>query len=205
MIFQTSPQVLSSYTNDLGETYLTVQLADGSETIMSPSQWEYYLASLEAVEQLQQEEVQQTSLTTSEDDEQRLIDEMNYPLGSEVGEADELTQLPTIYADTGATTSVDDDSVSSLSAVSNTFTEIMDWFGDTFFIEKTNTTTRDGYHTERYSYSSTYQLVQLPFEETVTEVVNVLNPSAVASAVVVILTLITCFTWLKNAIFGRLS
>lgn len=206
MSSQYYPTVLYTYVGTDGITYLQVEMEDGSVQDMTQGQYEYYLASLEAVEKLSDSSEggahqRDTSKTDTSEDPAN----SRYELGDVVGEYDELTQLPTVYAETGSTNSVDESGVSPLSDVSNTFTEIMDWFGDTFFIEKTNTTTRDGFHTERYSYSSSYQLVQLPFEETVTEVVTVLNPSAVASAVVVVLTLITCFTWLKNAIFGRLT
>lgn len=203
MISQYYPTVLYTYVGTDGITYLQVEMEDGSVQDMTQGQYEYYLASLEAVEKLSETSegrADQRDTSISEDPANS-----RYELGDEVGVYDELTQLPTVYAETGSTNSDDESGVSPLADVSNTFTEIMDWFGDTFFIEKTNTTTRDGFHTERYSYSSSYQLVQLPFEETVTEVVTVLNPSAVASAVVVVLTLITCFTWLKNAIFGRLT
>lgn len=189
-----------TYVGTDGVTYLQVELEDGSVQDMTQEQYDYLLASLKAVEELSQSPSDEQLASTANDPANS-----RYELGDEVGEVDELTQLPTVYADSGSTNSTDESGVSPLADVSNTFTEIMDWFGDTFFIEKTNTTTRDGYHTERYSYSSSYQLVQLPFEETVTEVVTVLNPSAVASAVVVVLTLVTCFTWLKNAIFGRLT
>lgn len=189
-----------TYVGTDGVTYLQVELEDGSVEDMTQEQYDYLLASLKAVEELSQSPSDEQLASTANDPANS-----RYELGEEVGEVDELTQLPTVYADSGSTNSTDESGVSPLADVSNTFTEIMDWFGDTFFIEKTNTTTRDGYHTERYSYSSSYQLVQLPFEETVTEVVTVLNPSAVASAVVVVLTLVTCFTWLKNAIFGRLT
>lgn len=203
MSSQYYPTVLYTYVGTDGITYLQVEMEDGSVRDMTQEQYEYYLASLKAVEELSE-----TSEGCADQRDTSIFEDpanSRYELGDEVGEYDELTQLPTVYAETGSTNSSDESGVSPLADVSNTFTEIMDWFGDTFFIEKTNTTTRDGFHTERYSYSSSYQLVQLPFEETVTEVVTVLNPSAVASAVVVVLTLITCFTWLKNAIFGRLT
>lgn len=200
MILQYYPTIVYTYLGVDGITYFQVEMEDGSIQDMTQEQYEYLLASLKAVEELSNSPTDEQLASTSNDPANS-----RYELGDEVGESDELTQLPTVYAEYSSTSSADESGVSPLADVSNTFTEIMDWFGDTFFIEKTNTTTRTGYHSERYSYSSSYQIVQLPFEETVTEVVHLLNPSAIASAVVVVLTLITCFTWLKNAIFGRLS
>lgn len=202
------PEILSQYTNDLGETYYSVRLADGSETIMSPSQWEYYLDTQDALEKLAQADAGSDVSVSDEQILETLEDPANarYELGSEVGEdsSDDAVFI-------GSATPYSDGDVSapalyaSLPDIDNTFSVIIDWFGDTFFVERTNTTTRTGYHSERYSYSGTAQIYELPFEETVTETVQVLNPAAIFAAVLVVLTFVTVVTWLRNAIFGRMS
>jgi hypothetical protein len=81
----------------------------------------------------------------------------------------------------------------------------MDWFGDTFFIERTETVHKSGYTSERYSYNSSTQLIQLPYEEDSTTTSQVLNPQACVSALLVVLVFVTTVTWIKNAIWGRMS
>ena len=93
----------------------------------------------------------------------------------------------------------------NLPNISNSFTAIMDWFGDTFFIERTETVHKSGYTSERYSYNSSTQLIQLPYEEDSTTTSQVLNPQACVSALLVVLVFITTVTWIKNAIWGRMS
>ena len=93
----------------------------------------------------------------------------------------------------------------NLPNVSNSFTAIMDWFGDTFFIERTETVHKSGYTSERYSYNSSTQLIQLPYEEDSTTTSQVLSPQACVSALLVVLVFITTVTWIKNAIWGRMS
>ena len=93
----------------------------------------------------------------------------------------------------------------NLPNVSNSFTSIMDWFGDTFFIERSETVHKSGYTSERYSYNSSTQLIQLPYEEDSTITSQVLNPQACVSALLVVLVFITTVTWIKNAIWGRMS
>ena len=93
----------------------------------------------------------------------------------------------------------------NLPTVSNSFTSIMDWFGDTFFIERSETVHKSGYTSERYSYNSSTQLIQLPYEEDSTTTAQVLNPQACVSALLVVLVFVTTVTWIKNAIWGRMS
>lgn len=82
--------------------------------------------------------------------------------------------------------------------------ELMEWLGDVFWIEESVTTVRDGYHTERYSYSGNQALtVQLPFHETLTETKQVLNWSAVAAFFLVILTFVTVVTTFRAAVLKR--
>lgn len=93
----------------------------------------------------------------------------------------------------------------NLPDISNSFTNIMDWFGDTFFIERSQTVHKSGYTSERYSYNSSTQLIQLPYEEDSTTTSQVLNPQACVSALLVVLVFITTVTWIKHAIWGRMS
>lgn len=82
--------------------------------------------------------------------------------------------------------------------------ELMDWLGDVFFVEQSVTTTRDGYHTERYSYSGNQALtVQLPFHEVVTETHQAFNWSAAAAFLIVVLTFVTVVTTFKAAVLHR--
>lgn len=79
--------------------------------------------------------------------------------------------------------------------------DIMDWLGDVFYKDVTETTHRQGYHTERYSYSGNQALtVQLPFNETVTTTKQVLDGQAVGAFVIVVLTFVTVVTALKRVI-----
>lgn len=80
----------------------------------------------------------------------------------------------------------------------------MDWLGDVFFTEQQVVTQRNGYHTERYSYSGNQALtVQLPFDETVTETKQVFNWSAAAAFILVVLTFITVVTTVRAAVLRR--
>lgn len=82
--------------------------------------------------------------------------------------------------------------------------DLMDWLGDVFFVEQKVVTRRDGYHTERYSYSGSQNLtVKLPFEETVTETRQVFNWSAAAAFILVVLTFITVVTTVRAAVLRR--
>jgi len=72
-----------------------------------------------------------------------------------------------------------------------------------FFIERSETVHKSGFTSERYSYNSSTQLIQLPYEEDITTTSQVLNPQACVSALLVVLVFITTVTWIKNAIWGR--
>lgn len=185
-----------------GLNYYTVSYDDGATVQdMTVEQYEYLVSSAKAVEQLEQTEtVNQSSPTEASGDTSHGISEAP-------AEASEPDEIPfegslTAYDDNAANTPA---LFANLPDVDNTFTSIMDWFGDTFFVERTQQTVKTGYTSERYSYSGSTQLIQLPYEETVTETVQVLNPQAIAAAVVVVLTFVTVVTWIKGAIFGRLS
>lgn len=76
----------------------------------------------------------------------------------------------------------------------------MDWLGDVFYVERTVTTVSKGYTSERYSYSGSTQLIQLPYEDTTTVTQQELNWTAVAAFILVVLTFVTIVTTVKGAL-----
>lgn len=195
------PTIIKTWIDTDGVTVYTVQWENGSTSDMTVEQYDYLKASAQAVADLDaqaSEETQQTATSSADDsaavDEVYVVsaDDAELPFeGSLTAYDDAAADTPALYA--------------NLTDVSNSFTNIMDWFGDTFFIERTQTVHKSGYTSERYSYSGSTQLIQLPYEEDVTETVQVLNPQACVSALLVVLVFITTVTWIKSAIFGRLS
>lgn len=193
-----------------GRMYYTVMYEgrENSEDMLVDA-YDYLVASAKAVETLDQQQVPvetQTEQVTPEPAPAPVLEEDHTGLPEYVTAPEEMEDLPF----EGSLTAYDDRSEDSpalyanLPAVSNSFTAIMDWFGDTFFIERTETVHKSGYTSERYSYNSSTQLIQLPYEEDSTTTSQVLNPQACVSAVLVVLVFITTVTWLKNAIFGRM-
>lgn len=193
-----------------GRMYYTV-MYDGQEKSedMLVDAYDYLVASAKAVETLDQQQpasepVQQQLAPEPASDAP--VEEDHTGLPEYVTAPEEMEELPF----EGSLTSYDDRAAdtpalyANLPTVSNSFTAIMDWFGDTFFIERTETVHKSGYTSERYSYNSSTQLIQLPYEEDSTITSQVLNPQACVSAVLVVLVFITTVTWLKNAIFGRM-
>lgn len=194
-----------------GRMYYTV-MYDGQEKSedMLVDAYDYLVASAKAVETLDQQQpaaepvpeqppAEPASDAPAEDDHTGLPGYVTAP--------EEMEELPfegslTAYDDRAADTPA---LYANLPAVSNSFTDIMDWFGDTFFIERTETVHKSGYTSERYSYNSATQLIQLPYEEDSTTTSQVLNPQACVSALLVVLVFITTVTWIKNAIWGRMS
>lgn len=194
-----------------GRMYYTV-MYDGQEKSedMLVDAYDYLVASAKAVETLDQQQpaaepvpeqppTEPASDAPAEEDHTGLPEYVTAP--------EDLEELPfegslTAYDDRAADTPA---LYATLPVVSNSFTHIMDWFGDTFFIERTETIHKSGYTSERYSYNSASQLVQLPYEEDSTTTSQVLNPQACVSAVLVVLVFVTTVTWLKNAIWGRMS
>lgn len=193
-----------------GRLYYTV-MYDGQENSedMLVDAYDYLVASAKAVETLDQQQpsaAPEPQLPASEPALDAPVEEDHTGLPEYVTAPEEIEELPF----EGSLTAYDDRAEDSpalyanLPAVSNSFTAIMDWFGDTFFIERTETVHKSGYTSERYSYNSSTQLIQLPYEEDSTTTSQVLNPQACISAVLVVLVFITTVTWLKNAIFGRM-
>lgn len=201
------PEIIDMYTDPDGVSYYIVEWANGSFTDMTVQQYDYLKASADAVAALdeaaasssQQQETQQTAAEPTQNITESPDLRVSYTA--------EAAELPF----EGSLTAYDDNAENTpalyavLPTVSNSFTNIMDWFGDTFFIERTQTVHKSGYTSERYSYSGSTQLIQLPYEEDVTETVQVLNPQACVSAVFVVLVFVTTVTWIKGAIFGRLN
>lgn len=198
------PAIIKTWVDSDGVTVYTVQYKDGSTCDMTVQQYDYLVASAQAVADLdakssdsQLEETPPADPSQNFNESPDLRDgyvpqEEDLPFeGSLTAYDDRAADTPALYA--------------NLPNVSNSFTSIMDWFGDTFFIERTETVHKSGYTSERYSYNSSTQLIQLPYEEDSTTTSQVLNPQACVSALLVVLVFITTVTWIKNAIWGRMS
>lgn len=200
------PTIIRTWIDTDGVTVYTVQYKDGFICDMTVPQYDYLKASAQAVADMDAEAaadsrpetapaLEETSQNISESPDLRdgyVEQEEELPFeGSLTAYDDRAADTPALYA--------------NLPTVSNSFTAIMDWFGDTFFIERTETVHKSGYTSERYSYNSSTQLIQLPYEEDSTTTSQVLNPQACVSALLVVLVFITTVTWIKNAIWGRMS
>lgn len=201
------PAIIKTWVDSDGVTVYTVLYKDGSTCDMTVQQYDYLEASAQAVNDLDAQHNAQVSgksedlvsgepaqnITASPDLRDGYVpqdEELPFE-GSLTAYDDRAADTPALYA--------------NLPNVSNSFTAIMDWFGDTFFIERTETVHKSGYTSERYSYNSSSQLIQLPYEEDSTTTSQVLNPQACVSAFLVVLVFITTVTWIKNAIWGRMS
>lgn len=200
------PTIIKTWVDSDGVTVYTVQYKDGSTCDMTVQQYDYLKASAQAVADMDAKAAAESpsdaasapeqpaqNITASPDLRDGYVpEEVELPFeGSLTSYDDRAADTPALYA--------------NLPAVSNSFTSIMDWFGDTFFIERTETVHKSGYTSERYSYNSATQLIQLPYEEDSTTTSQVLNPQACVSALLVVLVFITTVTWIKNAIWGRMS
>lgn len=206
------PTIIKTWVDSDGVTVYTVQYKDGSTCDMTVQQYDYLKASAQAVKDLDAQAAAGEGQTQSADHAQDAAAEepaRNITESPDLrdGYVPQDEELPfegslTAYDDAAADTPA---LYANLPAVSNSFTAIMDWFGDTFFIERTETVHKSGYTSERYSYNSATQLIQLPYEEDSTTTSQVLNPQACVSALLVVLVFITTVTWIKNAIWGRMS
>lgn len=200
------PTIIKTWIDSDGVTVYTVQFKDGSTCDMTVQQYDYLRASAQAVVDLDAKASAESqpeaspvpaepsqNITESPDLREGYVpQEEDLPFeGSLTAYDDRAADSPALYA--------------NLPNVSNSFTAIMDWFGDTFFIERTETVHKSGYTSERYSYNSSSQLIQLPYEEDSTTTSQVLNPQACVSALLVVLVFVTTVTWIKNAIWGRMS
>lgn len=201
------PVVVETFTDDVsGVTYYRVRYSDARLEDMTQQQYEYLKASAGAVDDLDAKDsttVQPEEPPAPVEPAQNITESPDLRDGYEPQEE----ELPfegslTAYDDRAADTPA---LYANLPNVSNSFTAIMDWFGDTFFIERTETVHKSGYTSERYSYNSSTQLIQLPYEEDSTTTSQVLNPQACVSALLVVLVFVTTVTWIKNAIWGRMS
>lgn len=201
------PVVVETFIDDVsGVIYYRVRYSDGRLEDMTQQQYEYLKASSEAVDDLDAKES-----TTVQPDEPPAPAEPAQDITESPDLRDGYVPQEEDLPFEGSLTAYDDRAAdtpalyANLPNVSNSFTAIMDWFGDTFFIERTETVHKSGYTSERYSYSGSTQLLQLPYEEDTTTIVQVLNPQACFSALLVVLVFITTVTWIKNAIWGRMS
>lgn len=199
------PAIIKIWVDSDGVTVYTVQYKDGSTCDMTVQQYDYLKASVQAVADMDKKSSESQpeepfapvepaqDISESPDLRDGYVpqeDELPFE-GSLTAYDDRAADTPALYA--------------NLPNVSNSFTNIMDWFGDTFFIERTETVHKSGYTSERYSYNSSTQLIQLPYEEDTITTFQVLNPQACVSALLVVLVFITSVTWIKNAIWGRMS
>ena len=200
------PTIIKTWVDSDGVTVYTVQYKDGSTCDMTVQQYDYLKASAQAVADMDAKAASGSQLEEnppSSEPAQNILEspdlrdgyvpqEEELPFeGSLTAYDDRVADTPALYA--------------NLPNVSNSFTAIMDWFGDTFFIERTETVHKSGYTSERYSYSGSTQLIQLPYAEDATTTSQVLNPQACVSALLVVLVFVTTVTWIKNAIWGRMS
>ena len=200
------PAIVKTWVDSDGVTVYTVQYKDGSSCDMTVQQYDYLKASAQAVADMDAKADAESPLEAAPAPEQPahnitespdlrdgyVADEFDLPFeGSLTAYDDRAADTPALY--------------SNLPNVSNSFTSIMEWFGDTFFIERSETVHKSGYTSERYSYNSSTQLIQLPYEEDTTTTSQVLNPQACVSALLVVLVFVTTVTWIKNAIWGRMS
>lgn len=201
------PTIIKTWIDTDGVTVYTVQYTDGSTCDMTVQQYDYLKASSEAIVKLDsQQDAQDDSpdeAPVSGEPAQNITESLDLredyvPQEEEMPFEGSLTAYDDRAADTPAL-------YANLPNVSNSFTAIMDWFGDTFFVERTETLHKSGFTSERYSYNSSAQLIQLPYEEDITTTSQVLNPQACVSALLVVLVFITSVTWIKNAIWGRMS
>lgn len=200
------PAIIKTWVDSDGVVVYTVQYKDGSTCDMTVQQYDYLNASAQAVDDMDAKFSAESSSEAAPSPEQPAQNITESP-DLRDGYVPEEVELPfegslTAYYDRAADTPA---LYSNLPNVSNSFTSIMDWFGDTFFIERTETVHKSGYTSERYSYNSSTQLIQLPYEEDSTTTSQVLNPQACVSALLVVLVFVTTVTWIKNAIWGRMS
>lgn len=200
------PTIIKTWIDTDGVTVYTVQFKDGSTCDMTVQQYDYFKASAQAVADLDSKAAAENHPETAPAPEEPAQNITESP-DLRDGYMPQVEELPfegslTAYDDRAADTPA---LYANLPNVSNSFTAIMDWFGDTFFIERTETVHKSGYTSERYSYNSATQLIQLPYEEDSTTTSQVLNPQACVSALLVVLVFITTVTWIKNAIWGRMS
>lgn len=200
------PTIIKTWIDTDGVTVYTVQYKDGLICDMTVQQYDYLKSSAKAVADLdakaaaesQPEEPPASAEPAQDITESPDLREDYVPQEDELPFEGSLTAYDDRAADTPAL-------YANLPNVSNSFTAIMDWFGDSFFIERSETVHKSGYTSQRISTSSSYQLIQLPYEEDSTTTSQVLNPQACVSALLVVLVFVTTVTWIKNAIWGRMS
>ena len=148
------PTIIKTWIDADGVTVYTVQYEDGRTCDMTVQQYDYLKASAQAVADLdakasaasQPEETPAPAEPAQDITESPDLRDGFVPQEEELPFEGSLTAYDDRAADTPAL-------YANLPAVSNSFTAIMDWFGDTFFIERTETVHKSGYTSERYSYN----------------------------------------------------
>ena len=181
------PVVIKTWVDSDGVTVYTVQYKDGSTCDMTVQQYDYLKASAQAVADMGAKDAADSPTEAAPAPEQPAQNITESP-DLRDGYVPEEAEMPfegslTAYDDRAADTPA---LYANLPNVSNSFTAIMDWFGDTFFIERTETVHKSGYTSERYSYNSSTQLIQLPYEEDSTTTSQVLNPQVNCSAILIL-------------------
>lgn len=78
--------------------------------------------------------------------------------------------------------------------------EIMGWLGDVFYIERSETTVKTGYTSERIYSGTSYTLVRFPYEETATTTTNVFNWQAGCAFILVCMVFLTVVTWFRGVL-----
>lgn len=200
------PTIIKTWVDSDGVTVYTVCYKDGSTCDMTVQQYDYLVSSAQAVADMDAKSSAESPSEAAPAPEQPAQNITESP-DLRAGYVPQEEEMPfegslTAYDDRAADTPA---LYANLPNVSNSFTAIMDWFGDTFFVERTETVHKSGYTSERYSYNTSSQLIQLPYEEDSTTTSQVLNPQACVSALLVVLVFVTTVTWIKNAIWGRMS
>lgn len=77
--------------------------------------------------------------------------------------------------------------------------ELREWFGDVFYLQIENTEHKEGFTSEYHSLGAgNYTLIELPYEEDITTVRNVIDWSSVSAVLFCVLTFVTVVTWLKK-------
>lgn len=83
------------------------------------------------------------------------------------------------------------------------FEQLKEWFGTAFYKNVVEVEHHAG-ETSEYRYiDGAYELIDLPYDETITYERVVVDYGAVGSFVLIVLTFVTVVTMLRKALFGR--
>ena len=82
--------------------------------------------------------------------------------------------------------------------------ELRTWFGDVFYKTVEDVVVTEGYESEYHGLGGgQYEIIELPYESTVTTTKNVIDWQSVSAVIFVVLTFVTCVTLFRKAILGR--